>query len=118
MVKNQFKAPIESLQTDIDIEYFNSILGNYLSTQGIVCHDSCIDTPQQNRVVESKNQHLLEVARALMVTTHMPKKFWGKVAHTATFLINQMPLPTLNFNTILSTLLTLTLLLVFTIPFL
>lgn len=118
MVKNQFKAPIKSVQTDIDTEYFNSILGNYLSTQGIVPHNSCIDTPQQNRAIESKNQHLLEVARALMVTTHMPKKFWGKVVRTATFLINQMPSPTLNFNTILSTLLTLTLLLVFTIPFL
>lgn len=118
MVKNQFKAPIESLQTDNGTEYFNSILGNYLSTQGIVCHNSCVDTPQQNRVVESKNQHLLEVARALMFATHTPKKFWGKVVLTATFLINQMFSPTLNFNTILSTLLTLTLLLVFTIPFL
>lgn len=84
--------------------------------KGIVHHGSCTDTPQQNGVVKRKNQHLLEVAKSLMFTSLMPKKFWGEAILTTTFLINWMPSSVLNFNTPLSTLLPLTLLLVFTMP--
>ena len=56
--------------------------------KGIVHHGSCTDTPQQNGVVKRKNQHLLEVAKSLMFTSLMPKKFWGEAILTTTFLIN------------------------------
>lgn len=38
-----------------------------------------VDTPQQNRVAEYKNRHLLEVTRCLMFSTHVPKFYWGKL---------------------------------------
>ena len=73
MVKTQFQTDIRVLRTDNGTEYFNYILGNYLSQQGIVHQSSCSGTPQQNRVAERKNKHLLEVARAIMFTTNVPK---------------------------------------------
>ena len=68
-------------------------------------YTKCANTPQQNRIVERKNHHLLEVARSLMFTTHMPKCFWGEAILIATFLINRMPSKIVSMKTPLDTLL-------------
>lgn len=88
MVQTQFQTNIQILRTDNGTEYFNSILRDYLQTHGIVHQSSCVDTPQQNGIVERKNKHLLEVARALMFTTKLPKILWGDAILTSTYLIN------------------------------
>ena len=68
-------------------------------------YTKCANTPQQNRIVERKNRHLLEVTRSLMFTTHMPKCFWGEAILIATFLINRMPSKIVSMKTPLDTLL-------------
>ena len=55
MVKTQFQTDICVLRTDNGTEYFNSILKNYPSQQGIVHQTSYSGTPQQNGVAERKN---------------------------------------------------------------
>ncbi|KAL6315942.1 hypothetical protein AAG906_013776 [Vitis piasezkii] len=60
------------------------------STRRIVHLSSCVDTPQQNRIIERKNRHLLEVARSLMFSMNVPKLFWGQAVLTAAYLINRM----------------------------
>ena len=40
---------------------------------------SCNDTPQQNKVIERKNKHPIEVARTLIFTTKVPKYLWGEI---------------------------------------
>ena len=91
MVQNQFNAQIQVFKTDNAREYFKSHLESYLSHHGIIHTSSCVDTPQQNGVAERKNRHFLEVARALLFTSNMPKYFWGEAVLTAAYLINQMP---------------------------
>lgn len=98
MIQNQFKTSIQVLKTDNARDFFNFILGTYLQSNGIVHQSSCVDTPQQNGVVERKNRHILEVARALLFQTHVPKQFWGEAVLTATFLINRMPSRVLNYH--------------------
>ena len=105
MIQNQFQTDIQILRTDNGTDYFNSILGPYLKDHGIIHQSSCVDTPQQNSIAERKNRHLLEVARSLMFTTHMPKRFWGKAILTTVFLVNQMPSRILIRKTPLDTLL-------------
>lgn len=50
-------------------------------------------------MAERKNRHLLDVARSLMLSSHVPKQFWGNAVLTATYLINRMPSRVLNFQT-------------------
>ena len=79
-------------------------MGDYLKTNGIVHESLSVNTPQQNGVVERKNKHLLEVARALMFTTNMQKMFWGDAILTSAYLINMMPSKVFSFETPLNTL--------------
>ncbi|KAJ4703138.1 Retrovirus-related Pol polyprotein from transposon TNT 1-94 [Melia azedarach] len=99
MIQTQFQTKIQVLKTDNAREYFDTILGDYLASQGIVHKSSCVNTPQQNGVAERKNRHLLEVARSLMFATHVPKHFWGEAVLTVAYLINRMPSRVLNFQT-------------------
>ena len=68
MVQNQFHTNSQVLKTDNARDYFNSTLGDYFSSSGIVYQSSCNETPQQNGVVERKNRHLLDV-------------FWSPIHH-------------------------------------
>ena len=74
-------------------------MSTYLQENGIIHQSSCVDTPQQNRVAERKNGNILEVARALPFTSHMPSQFWGDSILIATYLINRMPSRVLSFVT-------------------
>ena len=78
MIQNQFQAKIQILHTDNEKEYFNLILGQFLSQNGIVHQNSCIDIPQQNSIFKRKNQHLLEVSRSIMLTSIILNFFWGR----------------------------------------
>ena len=76
----------------------NSALHFYVK-KGIIHQKSCVDTPQQNGVVERKHKHLFEVARALMIQVNLPSRFWGERILTADYLINRFPTPTLDHKT-------------------
>ena len=98
MIQTQFQIKIKVFRFDNAKEYFNSILGTYLTSHGIVHQSFCVDTPQQNGVAERKNRHL-EVARSIMFTTNVSKHFWGEAVLIATYLINRMPSRVLKFQT-------------------
>ena len=88
MIQTQFHTKIQILCTDNITEYFNHSLSTYLQENGIIHQSSYVDTPQQNRVAEWKNRHILEVARALLFNSHVPSQFWGDSILTTTYLIN------------------------------
>ena len=74
-------------------------LKRYLEAHGTIHQTTCSDTPQQNRVAERKNRHLLEVVCASMIEAHMPLSYWGHALTSAAYLVNQVPSSTIAFRT-------------------
>lgn len=99
MVMTQFRTTISILRTDNGTEYYNQLLGSFLTEKGILHQSTCRTTPQQNGIAERKNRHLLEVSRALCFSMHVPKYLWGEAVLTASYLINRLPTRVLNYTT-------------------
>ena len=93
----QFHDYVQSLRSDNAKKIsFKTQLQSFKLQNGILHQTPCVDTPSQNRVVETKNRHLLETAKALLFQMHVPKRFWVNVVSTASFLMDEMPSSVLN----------------------
>lgn len=67
--------------------------------KGIFHQTSCSHTPQQNGVVERKHRHLLETARSLFFQSKIPDKYWNGSVLCATYLLNRVPLQSIQNDT-------------------
>ncbi|KAL2902865.1 Retrovirus-related Pol polyprotein from transposon TNT 1-94 [Bienertia sinuspersici] len=98
-VETQFAVTIKTIRTDNARELCEGRLKSLYLSKGMVHQRSCVDTPQQNGVVERKHRHLLETGRALFFQAKLPFKYWGECILCAAHLINRMPLKSINFST-------------------
>lgn len=71
LIQTQFKITIKTIRTDNGPELF---LKRFFSTHGIIHQTSCVDSPQQNDIVERKHQRLSNIARSLLFQSKLPKK--------------------------------------------
>ena len=74
-IHTQFYVDVQNLRSDNAKEYVLEQFQSFMLQHGILHQTSCVDTPAHNGVVERKNRHLLEIARALLFQKHMPKHF-------------------------------------------
>lgn len=88
LVETQCNSKVKCIRSDNGKEF---LMTNFNKTKGIIHQTSCVETPQQNGVVERKHQHLLAVARALIFQAKLPKIFWNYAIAHAVFLINRLP---------------------------
>jgi hypothetical protein len=69
------------------------------SSKGVIYQLSCVESPQQNAIVEQKHQHLLNVTRALRFQAHLSLNLWVECILTAAYLINNIPTTLLSNKT-------------------
>jgi hypothetical protein len=94
MIENQFDCHVKTVRTDNNGPEF--LMPQFYASKGIEHQTSCVETPQQNGRVERKHQHILNVGRALLFQSKLPKQFWSYAILQATYIINRIPSPLLN----------------------
>ena len=100
MVKTQFDKNVKTIKSDNALELSKSYdILEFFASFGITHQTSCVQTPQQNGVVERKHRHLLEVSRALLFQASLPLRFWGDCVLAATYIINRLPTKVLRGKT-------------------
>lgn len=71
---------------------FNSISFTvFCNEEGIKHYTTAPYSPQQNGVVERRNQSVVEMARCMLKTKRVPSKFWGEAVTTAVYVLNRCP---------------------------
>jgi hypothetical protein len=92
-VSTQFSVTVKCIRSDNGAEFS---MHSFYAEHGIKHETSCVQTPQQNGIVERKHQHILNVARSLIFQSSLPLSYWGYVVLHAVRLINTLPTPALS----------------------
>jgi len=96
LIETQFSAKIIIFQSDSGGEYMSNEIQFFLQSHGIISQCSCLFTTQQNSMDERKNRHLLDVVQTLLIESCVLSYFWGEALSTVVYLINRLPSPNLN----------------------
>ncbi|WVZ79350.1 LOW QUALITY PROTEIN: hypothetical protein U9M48_026940 [Paspalum notatum var. saurae] len=94
-----FQAKVEAetgnklkvLRTDRSGEFTSVEFGRYCADEGVERHLTAPYSPQQNGVVERRNQTIVGMARSMLKAKKMPVEFWGEAVNTAVFILNRAP---------------------------
>jgi transposase InsO family protein len=87
------------LRTDNGGEFMTVEFTSYCADEGVQRHYSTPYNPQQNGVVERRNQTVVGMARALLKQRGMPAVFWGEEVVTTVYILNRSPTKALNGRT-------------------
>jgi transposase InsO family protein len=80
---------LQVLPTDNGGKFIAAKFTAYCADEGIQRHYSVLYSPQQNSVVERRNQTMETTARALLKQRGMQAEFYGEVVMTAMHLLNR-----------------------------
>jgi len=94
-VQTQFKTTIKIIIIDNGTEY---LMTNLFVNKGIVHETSCVNTSQQNSIVERKQGHISNVSIVLLIKSHLSKNYWSYFVIHVAHIINMLPTPVLNYS--------------------
>lgn len=75
LIKNQFSCSVHHIRTDNEQEFLSNRMQLFFHKQGIVHECTCVETPQQNGVVERKHRQLLNVVWCLQFQANLSITF-------------------------------------------
>lgn len=64
---NQYKLSVQTVRTDNAPELSKGQLLQFYHSKEIQFQTSCVNTPQQNGIMEKEHRHILEIARSLFL---------------------------------------------------
>nr|GEW70229.1 retrovirus-related Pol polyprotein from transposon TNT 1-94 [Tanacetum cinerariifolium] len=83
------QSPVIIIRTNNDTKFKNQALKEYFDSVGISHQMSSVRTPQQNGVVERRNQTLVEAAKTMLIFSRASLFLWAKAIATACFTQNR-----------------------------
>ncbi|MBW0538526.1 hypothetical protein O181_078241 [Austropuccinia psidii MF-1] len=102
LVENQTSNAIKTVVSDNGGEFVNREFSSLLSTKGIKHLTTAPYTPQQNLVSKRGNRTLLEQIRVFLCDYKVPLKWWGEACSMAAYVLNQTPISSINYSTLIS----------------
>ena len=85
------EGKLKAIRTDRGGEFNSATFTIFCNEQGIKHYTTTPYSPQQNGVVERRNQSVVEMARCMLKSKRMPQKYWGEAVTTAVYLLNRSP---------------------------
>ncbi|GJS85518.1 retrovirus-related pol polyprotein from transposon TNT 1-94 [Tanacetum coccineum] len=80
---------VQNIRTDNGTKFVNQTLKDYYENVRISHQTSVARTPQQNDIVEIRNQTLVEVARTMLIFSKAPLYLWAEAVSTACYIQNR-----------------------------
>ena len=96
--ENETEEKIKILRTDNGGEYISKAMQDFLKSREIQHQRTVPHSPQQNDVSERLNRTLLEMARAMMADSELPKYLWAEAISEACYIKNRLPTSSLKDN--------------------
>nr|GEX52116.1 integrase, catalytic region, zinc finger, CCHC-type, peptidase aspartic, catalytic [Tanacetum cinerariifolium] len=90
IIRNIFviHSPVIIIRTDNGTKFKNQVLKEYFDSVGISHQVSSVRTPQQNGLLERRNQTLVEAARTMLIFSRALLFLWTEAIATACFTQN------------------------------
>jgi hypothetical protein len=82
---------LSSLRTDRGREFTSADFTDHLVSTGVRRQLTAPYSPQQNGMVERRNQTIVAAARSMLKAKKLPGYFWGEAVATAVYLLNRLP---------------------------
>ena len=90
---------LKALRSDRGGEFNSRAFVVFCEDHGIRHNTTAPYTPQQNGVVERRNQTVVEMARCLLKSMNVPPRFWREAVTTAVYILNRSPTKSLQGQT-------------------
>jgi hypothetical protein len=84
-------ARLDTLRTDRGGEFTGHDFVEHCIKQGVQWHLTAPYTPEQNGVVERRNQSVMGMSRSMLKAMSVPGWLWGEAVATAVFILNRSP---------------------------
>ncbi|GKA34147.1 retrovirus-related pol polyprotein from transposon TNT 1-94, partial [Tanacetum coccineum] len=88
-IQVRLNATVRNVRTNNGTKFVNQILREFYENVGISHQTFVACTPQQNDVVERRNQTLVEAARTMLIFSKAPLFLWAEAINTACYTQNR-----------------------------
>jgi transposase InsO family protein len=89
LVENEIDLKIKCLISDREGEFSSNEFEEFCELHGIKRHFLAARTPNQNGVVERKNQTIQEMARTMLNETNLSDMFWREAINTIVYILHK-----------------------------